>query len=130
MRYSLANLLLLYFLENLNQNVTAVPVAQEIGVFPANILKMTAIQMTAIFFSSGLILATILLGVQYLVRYRKYHVAQGEDQDSLADPSGKIALVCIPNLAKSLSSFLHSSFTAKIYFRIETRNENLCLLFT
>lgn len=56
---------------------------------PAVVLKLSAIHIAAIFFLSGLLLATILLGVQYLFRYRKYHIAKDEDQDSLTDPNGE-----------------------------------------
>ncbi|XP_056635402.1 uncharacterized protein LOC130444338 isoform X1 [Diorhabda sublineata] len=66
-------------------NVTVVPVAQNMGIIPIVILKMTAVHITAIFFLSGLLIATISLGIQYLFRYRKYHVAGIDDQDSLSN---------------------------------------------
>lgn len=68
--------------------MVAPPIAQEMGVIPAAVSKLTAVQVFALIFSVGLMFATVLLGVQYMVRYRKYHIAQAEDQDSLADPSG------------------------------------------
>lgn len=68
--------------------MVAPPVAQEMGVIPAAVSKLTAIQVVALIFSAGLMVATVLLGVQYMVRYRKYHIAQAEDQDSLTDPAG------------------------------------------
>lgn len=69
---------------------TSSPIAQGIGVVPAVALRLTAVHIAAIFFLSGLLIATALLGAQYMFRYRKYHVARAEDLDSLADPSGKI----------------------------------------
>lgn len=69
---------------------TSSPIAQGIGVVPAVALRLTAVHIAAIFFLSGLLIATALLGTQYMFRYRKYHVARAEDLDSLADPSGKI----------------------------------------
>uniref|UniRef100_A0A6P7GEA4 Uncharacterized protein LOC114336299 n=1 Tax=Diabrotica virgifera virgifera TaxID=50390 RepID=A0A6P7GEA4_DIAVI len=68
-------------------NVSVVPVAQNIGVIPVVILKLTAVHITAIFFLSGLLLATVMLGVQYIFRYRKYQVADGDDQDSISNLS-------------------------------------------
>lgn len=73
---------------NINGSIAGPPVAQEMGVIPAAVSKLTAVQVVALIFSAGLMLATVLLGVQYMVRYRKYHIAQAEDHDSLADPSG------------------------------------------
>lgn len=64
------------------------PVVQEKGMLRATVQKLSAVQLAAIVFSSGLILATMLLGLQYVIRYRKYHIAQADDHDSLADPSG------------------------------------------
>ncbi|KAK4882591.1 hypothetical protein RN001_005910 [Aquatica leii] len=79
----------------IKNNVTAgIPVAQEIGIIPSVVLKLTAVHITAIFFLSGLCIATALLGAQYLCRYRKYHIAHAEDQDSLADPS--VSCVSLP----------------------------------
>lgn len=60
------------------------------GVMKAVVLRLTAVHIAAIFFLSGLLIATALLGAQYLFRYRKYHVAKAEDQDSLADPKGRL----------------------------------------
>lgn len=54
------------------------------SAIPVAVLKLTAVHIAAIFFLSGLIIATSLLGLQYICRYRKYQVAQFEDQDSLA----------------------------------------------
>jgi hypothetical protein len=68
--------------------VSGVPIAQSIGVIPSAMLKLTAVHIAATLFLSGLLIATALLGAQYLFRYRKYHIAQAEDQDSLADPTG------------------------------------------
>lgn len=70
-------------------NITAVPVAHSIGLVPAVVLKLSAVHIAAIFFLSGLLLATLLLGAQYLFRYRKYHIAKAEDQDSLTDTNGE-----------------------------------------
>lgn len=80
-------------------NASGLPIAQSIGVVPAVILKLTAVHIAAIFFLSGLLIATALLGAQYIFRYRKYHIAQGDDQDSLADPTG-IIIFCILELSK------------------------------
>ncbi|KAG5860639.1 hypothetical protein JTB14_020668 [Gonioctena quinquepunctata] len=80
-------------MRNAKSNITAIPVAQSVGVIPTVVLKLTAVHIAAIFFLSGLLIATALLGAQYIFRYRKYHVARAEDQDSLADPSGKNILL-------------------------------------
>ncbi|KAJ8982276.1 hypothetical protein NQ317_007250 [Molorchus minor] len=69
-------------------NMSATAVAKSIGVLPTAMLELTAVHIAAIFFISGLLIATALLGAQYLFRYRKYHVAEADDRDSLADPSG------------------------------------------
>lgn len=74
----------------MNASAVGAPVAQEIGVIPAAVSKLTAVQVVALIFSAGLMFATLLLGIQYMVRYRKYHIAQADDQDSLADPSGTV----------------------------------------
>lgn len=74
----------------MKSNVTGLPIAQGIGIIPTVALKLTAVHIAAIFFLSSLLVATALLGAQYLCRYRKYHIAQAEDQDSLADPGGNI----------------------------------------
>jgi len=66
-------------------NLTEIRAAHSIAsAIPEAVLKLTAVHIAAIFFLSGLILATILLGLQYVFRYRKYHVTHLEDQDSLA----------------------------------------------
>ncbi|CAG9864192.1 unnamed protein product [Phyllotreta striolata] len=80
-------------------NVTAVPIAHNMGIIPIVILKLTAVHIAAIFFLSGLLLATIILGIQYIFRYRKYQIADGDDRDSLSNGSG----VNIP-LANRVSS--------------------------
>ncbi|XP_060524261.1 uncharacterized protein LOC132700756 isoform X2 [Cylas formicarius] len=79
-------------LKNDKYNITLIPVAQSVGVIPAVVLKLTAVHIAAIFFLSGLILATVSLGTQYLFRYRKYHIAQAEDQESLGASSASIPL--------------------------------------
>lgn len=65
------------------------PIAQSVGIIPAAALRLTAVHFAALFFLSCLIIATALLGVQYVFRYRKYHVAKAEDLDSLADTFGE-----------------------------------------
>ncbi|XP_044259174.1 uncharacterized protein LOC123007794 isoform X2 [Tribolium madens] len=87
-------------------NVSGVPIAQSVGVVPAVVLKMTAVHIAAIFFLSGLLIATALLGAQYLFRYRKYHIAQGEDQDSLADPTASCASISLRTRASSSATLL------------------------
>ncbi|GJQ74472.1 hypothetical protein Trydic_g21341 [Trypoxylus dichotomus] len=67
------------------KNLTVSPITQEVGVIPLSAIKLTAVHIAAIFFLSGLIIATLLLGAQYLFRYRKYQIAKADDQDSLAD---------------------------------------------
>ncbi|KAK9704575.1 Ion channel [Popillia japonica] len=67
------------------KNLTVSPITQEVGVVPLSAIKLTAVHIAAIFFLSGLIIATMLLGAQYLFRYRKYQIAKADDQDSLAD---------------------------------------------
>lgn len=62
--------------------------AQEMSFIPAAVSNLTAIQAVALIFSAGLTLSSLLLGIQYIVRYRKYHIAQAEDRDSLTNPSG------------------------------------------
>ncbi|XP_066150361.1 uncharacterized protein gogo isoform X2 [Euwallacea fornicatus] len=75
-------------------NITQVAVAHSISsAIPAVVLKLTAVHIAALFFLSGLIIATILLGVQYAFRYRKYQVAQLEDQDSLAASSTNLPMM-------------------------------------
>ncbi|CAG9769137.1 unnamed protein product [Ceutorhynchus assimilis] len=74
-------------------NITEVLVAHSVAsAIPVAVLKLTAVHIAAIFFLSGLIIATALLGLQYLFRYRKYQVAQFEDQDSLAASSTSIPM--------------------------------------
>ncbi|KAJ8961826.1 hypothetical protein NQ318_021441 [Aromia moschata] len=68
-------------------NMTDVAMAHSVGLVPAVVLELTAVHIATIFFLSGLLIATALLGAQYLFRYRKYHVAGADDQDSLADTS-------------------------------------------
>lgn len=80
----------LFYFIGPEKNSTSVPIAQGIGVVPTIALKLTAVHIAAIFFLSGLFIATALLGAQYVFRYRKYHVARAEDLDSLADPTGKL----------------------------------------
>ncbi|KAI4458483.1 thrombospondin type i domain-containing 1 [Holotrichia oblita] len=74
------------------KNLTVSPITQEVGVVPLSAIKLTAVHIAAIFFLSGLIIATMLLGAQYLFRYRKYQIAKADDQDSLADNS-KIMII-------------------------------------
>ncbi|CAH1101027.1 unnamed protein product [Psylliodes chrysocephalus] len=69
-------------------NITAVPVAQNVGIIPVVILKLSAVHIAAIFFLVGLLLATIVLGLQYVFRYRKYQIAEGDDHDSVSNYSG------------------------------------------
>ncbi|RZC35348.1 uncharacterized protein BDFB_010137, partial [Asbolus verrucosus] len=69
-------------------------------------LKLTAVHIAAIFFLSGLLIATALLGAQYLFRYRKYHIAQAEDQDSLADPAASCASISLKTRASSSATLL------------------------
>lgn len=83
---AILNFFLLGYYRN---NITAIQVAHSIGLVPAVVLKLSAIHLATIFFLCGLLLATVLLGAQYLFRYRKYHIARAEDQDSLTDPHGK-----------------------------------------
>lgn len=73
-----------------DKTLTGVPIAQGVGIIPTVALKLTAVHIAAIFFLSGLLIATTLLGAQYMFRYRKYHIAREEDLDSLADPLGKL----------------------------------------
>ncbi|XP_063909126.1 uncharacterized protein LOC135126861 isoform X3 [Zophobas morio] len=87
-------------------NVSGIPIAQSIGVVPAVMLKLTAVHIAAIFFLSGLLIATALLGAQYLFRYRKYHIAQAEDQDSLADPTASCASISMRTRASSSATLL------------------------
>nr|CAI5867988.1 unnamed protein product [Callosobruchus analis] len=89
--------------KNPRQNISTASVAQSVGVVPAIVLKLTAVHIAAIFFLSGLIIATIALAAQYVIRYRKYHVAKAEDQDSLA---GSNASVPIVNRASSSATLL------------------------
>lgn len=77
----------------IKSNITGMPIAQGVGIIPTAALKLTAVHIATIFFLSGLLVATALLGAQYLCRYRKYHIAQAEDQDSLADPKGELELL-------------------------------------
>ncbi|KAF5289454.1 hypothetical protein FQR65_LT11827 [Abscondita terminalis] len=87
----------------IRSNFTAgIPIAQEVGIIPSVVLKLTAVHIAAIFFLSGLCIATALLGAQYLCRYRKYHVAHADDQDSLADPS--VSCVSLPVGTRASSS--------------------------
>lgn len=80
-----------------DKNFTAIPVAQGVGLLPVAALKLTAVHIAAIFFLSGLLIATALLGAQYMFRYRKYHVARAEDLDSLADPAGEFPTIYFSN---------------------------------
>lgn len=67
----------------------AVPVAQGVGLvaaIPSAAVRLTAVHIAALVFVSVVLVATALLGAQYVLRYRKYHIA--EDMDSLADPAG------------------------------------------
>ncbi|XP_076253063.1 thrombospondin-1 like protein golden goal isoform X3 [Rhynchophorus ferrugineus] len=74
-------------------NITEIRVAHSISTaIPAVVLKLTAVHIAAIFFLSGLIIATTLLGMQYAFRYRKYHIAEAEDQDSLAASNASLPL--------------------------------------
>ncbi|KAF5301841.1 hypothetical protein FQA39_LY10626 [Lamprigera yunnana] len=86
----------------IKNNLTIIPIAQEVGIIPSVVLKLTAVHIAAIFFLSGLCIATALLGAQYLCRYRKYHIAHADDQDSLADPS--VSCVSIPVGTRASSS--------------------------
>ncbi|XP_065157281.1 uncharacterized protein gogo [Atheta coriaria] len=86
------------------RNMTMVaPVAQGIGL-PISALKLTAVHIAAIFFLSGLLIATALLGAQYAFRYRKYHIAQAEDQDSLADISASSASLPLTGVHRASSN--------------------------
>ncbi|XP_068909443.1 uncharacterized protein gogo isoform X3 [Tenebrio molitor] len=87
-------------------NVSGVPIAQSIGVIPSAMLKLTAVHIAATLFLSGLLIATALLGAQYLFRYRKYHIAQAEDQDSLADPTASCASISLKTRASSSATLL------------------------
>ncbi|VEN49455.1 unnamed protein product, partial [Callosobruchus maculatus] len=89
--------------KNPRQNISSASVAQSVGVVPAIVLKLTAVHIAAIFFLSGLIIATVALAAQYVVRYRKYHVAKAEDQDSLAGSNASIPIV---NRASSSATLL------------------------
>ncbi|XP_015837696.1 uncharacterized protein gogo isoform X3 [Tribolium castaneum] len=104
-------------------NVTGVPIAQSVGVVPAVMLKMTAVHIAAIFFLSGLLIATALLGAQYLFRYRKYHIAQAEDQDSLADPTASCASISLRTRASSSATLL-SEVISLTRLRPHTRNKH------
>ncbi|ENN79623.1 hypothetical protein YQE_03935, partial [Dendroctonus ponderosae] len=74
-------------------NISAVQVAHSVSsVIPLAVLKLTSVHIAAIFFLSGLIIATTILGIQYVFRYRKYQVAQLEDQDSLSASSTNLQM--------------------------------------
>ncbi|KAF2884467.1 hypothetical protein ILUMI_21705, partial [Ignelater luminosus] len=90
----------------IKSNITGMPIAQGVGIIPTAALKLTAVHIATIFFLSGLLVATALLGAQYLCRYRKYHVAQAEDQDSLADPKASFGSLPIGTRASSSTTLL------------------------
>lgn len=93
-------------------NLTEIRAAHSIAsAIPEVVLKLTAVHIAAIFFLSGLILATILLGLQYAFRYRKYHVTHLEDQDSLA---GKTRNNCISITNFVLTNIYFSASNASI----------------
>ncbi|ENN80669.1 hypothetical protein YQE_02910, partial [Dendroctonus ponderosae] len=74
-------------------NISAVQVAHSVSsVIPLAVLKLTSVHIAAIFFLSGLIIAATILGIQYVFRYRKYQVAQLEDQDSLSASSTNLQM--------------------------------------
>lgn len=77
-----------YVSAHINGSIVGPLVSQEISIIPAVVSKLTAIQAVALLFFAGLVFSTFLLGVQYIVRYRKYHIAQADDRDSLTNPSG------------------------------------------
>ncbi|XP_071051599.1 uncharacterized protein [Onthophagus taurus] len=83
----------------------SLPIAQEMGVLTLS-AKLTAIHIAIIFFLGGLLIATLLLGAQYIFKYRKYHIAKAEDQDSLTDSTGSCAALTVKNRAISNSTLL------------------------
>lgn len=68
-------------------NSTNIHVAEGAGLVVAAVppvaLRLTAVHIAALLLVSLVLVATALLGAQYLLRYRKYHIA--EDMDSLHD---------------------------------------------
>nr|XP_023026776.1 uncharacterized protein LOC111514755 [Leptinotarsa decemlineata] len=109
-------------------NISGVPVAQSVGVIPNVVLKLTAVHIAAIFFLSGLLIATALLGAQYIFRYRKYHVARAEDQDSLADPSGSNSSLPMATRTTSSATLLSEVISlTRLRPHIRTRNRHIRL---
>lgn len=60
--------------------VSAAAAAAPVGVATAT--RLTAVHIAALLLASLVLVATALLAAQYVLRYRKYHIA--EDMDSLA----------------------------------------------
>lgn len=88
-------------------NMTKMLVPQSAGILQtATILKLTAVHVAAIFFLGGLLIATALLGAQYVFRYRKYHMAEAEDHDSLTDQVASTANVSLRTRASSTVTLL------------------------
>ncbi|XP_018569476.1 uncharacterized protein LOC108909578 isoform X2 [Anoplophora glabripennis] len=112
-------------IRNIKPNITSIVVAQSVGAMKAVTLKLTAVHIAAIFFLSGLLIATALLGAQYLFRYRKYHVAKAEDQDSLADPKGSNTSLPMATRASSSATLLSEVISlTKLRPHIKARNKH------
>ncbi|KAL1506427.1 hypothetical protein ABEB36_005798 [Hypothenemus hampei] len=114
-----------YQIKLIKLNLTDTRIAYSMGsVISMSIIKLTAVHIATIFFLSGLIIATIFLGIQYAFKYRKYQVAQLEDQDSLAASS--INLPMLPTRAASSSTLLSEviSLTKLRPLSIKSRRKN------
>ncbi|XP_017775966.1 PREDICTED: uncharacterized protein LOC108562210 isoform X2 [Nicrophorus vespilloides] len=111
-----------------DRNLTAIPIAQGVGVIPLASLKLTSVHIAAIFFLSGLIIATALLGAQYMLRYRKYQIAQADDQDSLADPTASCASLPLTMRASSNATLLSEVISlTRLRPHIRSRNKHTLL---
>ncbi|ERL95330.1 hypothetical protein D910_12596, partial [Dendroctonus ponderosae] len=107
-------------------NISAVQVAHSVSsVIPLAVLKLTSVHIAAIFFLSGLIIATTILGIQYVFRYRKYQVAQLEDQDSLSDRSSIVFVASSTNLQMSARTQSNATLLSEVISLTRMRPLNM-----
>ncbi|KAB0800461.1 hypothetical protein PPYR_06201 [Photinus pyralis] len=108
----------------IRNNASGIANAQGIGILPSVALKLTAVHIAAIFFLSGLSVATALLGAQYLCRYRKYHIAHADDQDSLADPTVSCVSLPVRTRASSSTTLLSEVISLTRLKPLKSRNKH------
>ncbi|XP_018332214.1 uncharacterized protein LOC108741789 isoform X2 [Agrilus planipennis] len=103
-------------------------VAQHVGFLAVRVLKLTAVHIAAIFLLSGLLFATFLLGIQYMIRYRKYQIAKSDDQDSLTDPSGSATNFAAGTRVPSSNTLISEVISlTKLRTNITSRNKHIRL---